>query len=78
MFAIFNKSGNTPVEKERLISYASGFGIIYWLIFGIFVEMLFRPSALFVFVCFIVELTSFSFVSFKKNELIAEFSRSSL
>ena len=27
IFAIFNRSGKTPVEKERLIRYVSGFAI---------------------------------------------------
>ena len=41
--------------------------------FSIFVGMLFGPIALFVFVCFMIELTSYSLAGFKKNELVTEF-----
>ena len=34
--------------------------------------MLFEPSGLFVFICFMIEVTSSSFVGFKKNELVTD------
>ena len=57
IFANFNRSEKTPVEKERLKRYTSGSAIICWLIFSIFVGMLFRPSDLFGFIRFMIELT---------------------
>ena len=44
IFDIFNRSGKTSVEKERLIKYTSGFANIFWLTFIIYVWMLFGPS----------------------------------
>ena len=66
MFGIFNRSGKTPVEKDA---------ITCWLTFSIFVGMLFGPSALFAFICFMIELTGPLFADYKRNELVTEFSR---
>ena len=74
IFAISNRSGKTLVEKERFKRYTNGFATVCWLIFIIFVGVLFRPKVLFIFVYFMIEVTSFSFAGFKINELVTEFS----
>ena len=53
---IFNKFRKNYVDKERLMRYASGFAIIYRLIFSIFVRMLCWSYILFILICGIVEL----------------------
>ena len=67
IFAIFNRSGKTPVEKERLIRYARCFAIIYFCWNAV------SAYCLFLFICFMIELTFSYLVGFKKNELVTEF-----
>ena len=60
-------------KKEKLRRYASGFALICWLIFSTFVEILFGPRTLFVFICFIVELTCPHFLVLKRMNWLLNF-----
>ena len=68
----FSRSGKVPSENEKLISLTRGFDRTEYESLSILVGILEGPTNLEVFISFISDSTSSSFIKIRKNEFTLE------